>query len=125
MRKNLIATLATSLVVGTLVGCSEEPQVSFTSDIRPILDKHCVACHVGEGDGVKASGFQVDTYANVMKGTKYGQMVVPGDALSSSLYRLVAGKVDKSIQMPHGDEKLSASEIQAIHDWIEQGAKDN
>ena len=59
-----------------------------------------------------------------MKGTKYGPVVVAGDPLSSSLYRLVAGKVDPSIQMPHGKEALAPEEIVTIERWIEQGAKD-
>ena len=44
----------------------------------------------------------VDSYDSVMKGTKYGPVIVPGDSLSSSLYLLVAGKVHSSIWMPHG-----------------------
>ena len=58
-----------------------------------------------------------------MKGTKFGPVVVAGDPLSSSLYRLVAGKVDPSIRMPHGKEALSQEEILKIEQWIEQGAK--
>ncbi len=125
MKTTIAVSLAASVLAVALAGCGKEPQVSFKSAVKPILDKHCAACHVGEGDGVKASGFQVDSYASVMKGTKFGPMVVAGDAASSSLYRLVAGKVDKSIRMPHGKEKLSDGEIGTIQKWIDQGAKDN
>jgi hypothetical protein len=52
-------------------------------------------------------------------------VVVAGDPLSSSLYRLVAGKVDPSIRMPHGKESLSQEEIATIEQWIEQGANNN
>ena len=60
-----------------------------------------------------------------MKGTQYGPVIVAGDSASSTLYRLVAGKVDKSIQMPHGKEKLSSAEVATIENWIDQGAKNN
>ncbi len=125
MRKQLAISFTVAAFSMMIGGCAQEAQVSFKSDVQPILDKHCASCHTGEGDGVKASGFKVDGHANVMKGTKLGPMVVAGHSESSSLYRLVAGKVDKSIQMPHGKEKLADAEIGSIKSWIDQGAKDN
>ncbi len=110
-----------------LVGCGAEQStsVSFKTDVKPLIDKYCSECHVPGGDGAKASGFVTQTYDTIMKGTKYGPVVVAGHPLSSSLYRLVAGKVDPSIQMPHGKEALSPEEVSAIEQWIEQGAINN
>ncbi len=114
--------LSAALLIG---GCAGQPDLSFNKDVKPVLDKHCAACHTQGGDGVLASGFEVGSYASVMKGTRFGPVVVAGDALSSSLYRLVAGKVDPSIKMPHGKESLTEAEIAVIEGWIQQGAKDN
>lgn len=109
-----------------LAGCSAGPApVSFKSEIKPLVDKYCTECHLPGGAGAQASGFITDSYQNVMKGTKYGPVVVAGDPLSSSFYRLVAGKVDPSIRMPHGKEALSDEEIAKIENWITQGAEDN
>jgi hypothetical protein len=108
-----------------IAGCTQEPNVSFKADIQSVLDRNCSSCHSGNGDGVKASGFVVDTHADVMRGTKFGPVVVAGHAESSSLYRLVAGKVDRTIRMPHGEEKLPDADVAAIKKWIDQGAKDN
>lgn len=114
------------LSVTLLVGCSPGPApVSFKADIQPLIGKYCQECHLPGGDGAKASGFVVENYETVMKGTKYGPVIVAGDPLSSSFYRLVAGKVDPSIQMPHGKEPLSQEEIATVERWIEQGAKNN
>jgi hypothetical protein len=123
MRKpyTIAIPVALALVAGS---CGPSP-VGFTTDVKPILDRHCAECHLQGGDGTKASGFQVDDHRAVMAGTRFGPVVVPGDPLSSSLYRLVAGKVDPSIKMPHGREQLSDGEVQAIKDWIAQGAKEN
>lgn len=60
-----------------------------------------------------------------MKGTKLGPVVVAGDPLSGNLYRMVSGKVDKSIQMPHGKNALENNEITTIEAWIQQGAANN
>ena len=109
----------------TLLGCNEEQQaqVSYKSDIKPLIDGYCAECHTGNGKGTKASGFAVDSYESLMKGTKYGPVIVAGAPLSSTLYRLVSGKTDASIQMPHSRDSLKANEVRKIELWIEQGAK--
>ncbi len=107
-----------------VAGCNEQA-VSFAKDVKPIIDQHCVECHTNNGKGTMASGFVVDSYESLMKGTKFGPVVVAGDPLSSSLYRLVSGEVDKSIQMPHNKDPLSADKIAKIEQWIAQGAKNN
>jgi hypothetical protein len=119
-------TLAPTISAMLLAGCGSEPAtVSFNSDIKPLLDKYCTECHLPGSDGDKASGFVTQTYESVMKGTKFGPVVVARDPLSSSLYRLVAGKVDPSIHMPLNKNALTQDEILRIEHWIEQGAKNN
>jgi len=118
--------LAPALSVILLVGCSAGPAtVSFKSEVKPLIDKYCTECHLQGGAGATASGFVTESYASIMKGTKFGPVVVASDPLSSSLYRLVAGKVDPSIRMPHGKEALSQEEILKFEHWIEQGAQNN
>ena len=119
---SLIPAISTIL----LVGCGAEPtEVSFKSEVKPLIDKYCTECHLPGGAGANASGFVTETYASIMKGTKFGPVVVEKDPLSSSLYRLVAGKVDPSIRMPHGKAPLSQEEILKFEHWIEQGARNN
>ncbi|MBN2887182.1 MAG: hypothetical protein JXM75_10800 [Chromatiaceae bacterium] len=111
--------IAIPLMLG-LAGCGQK--VSYTANIKPLLDEHCVECHLPGGMGTEASGFQVDSYANLMKGTKFGPVIVPGDPLSSSLYRLIAGEVDASIRMPHDQDPLADEQIAMIERWIVLGA---
>ncbi|MBK1720936.1 c-type cytochrome domain-containing protein [Thiocystis violacea] len=108
-----------------LAGCGQQSSVSFSQDVKPILQKHCVECHLNGGAGFEASGFLIESYDSLMKGTKFGPVIVPGDSISSSLYRLVAGEVDPSIRMPHGKDPISKQEIATIETWIAQGAKNN
>ncbi len=121
----LFILMSFTMLLAGCGGAEQAASVSFKSDVKPLIDKYCTECHLPGGDGAKASGFVTETYDSIMKGTKYGPVVVAGHPLSSSLYRLVAGKVDPSIQMPHGKEALSAAEITAIEQWIEQGANNN
>jgi hypothetical protein len=115
----------TLAAVALAAGCSKAPTVSFSSDVLPVLERHCQECHQAGGAGTERSGFTVDTYDSVMAGTKLGPMVVPGDPLSSNLYRLVAGEVDESIRMPHQQNAMAAEEIDVIRTWIAEGALDN
>ena len=116
-----------------LTACGQG-QVSYSSDIQPILDRYCASCHSGTGEGAQRSEYLVTGYDGVMQGTKFGQVVVPGSRLSSSLYLVVAGKTAPEIRMPpHNDESLaagrgvmlSADAIETIGLWIDQGAKNN
>jgi uncharacterized membrane protein len=125
MMSRVLSVAVTLGALFALSGCIQGPAISFQKEVKPILDKHCAECHSKGGEGTEASGYEVSSYEAVMTGTKYGPVVVPGDPLSSSLYRVVSGKVDKSIAMPHGKEPLTPTEIATIEKWIEQGAKNN
>lgn len=83
-------------------------------------------CHQSGGPGFEASGLNMQSYDTLMKGTKFGPVIKPGDAISSTLVRLIKGKADPSINMPHGGRQpLSEVEIQQVETWINQGAKNN
>ena len=93
-------------------GCSQD--VSYQKDVSPILQENCLSCHDGTGEGAQASGFNVTSYDALMKGTKFGEVVVPGDSLSSSLYRLIDHQADPRIQMPPHHDQTVAS-LSLIH----------
>lgn len=125
-----VGVLALSMQI---LGCTR-PDVSFSTDIQPIFEKHCIECHDSTGEGVMASGFSVHNYDSVMKGTSFGKVVVPGSSISSTLYLVVAHKTATEIQMPPHHIRawaegrgspLSDDEIETIQTWIDQGAQDN
>lgn len=120
--------LAAAAAAGVLVaaGCSrEEPPVSYAKDVQPLLNARCTACHAPGLPGYEASGLDTSSYAAVMKGTKFGEIVIPGDPLSSTLTMLVEGRADPSIRMPHGDQELPDAEKKILRDWVQQGARNN
>lgn len=117
----------TVLAVMLLSNCGgSEPEVSYVADIQPILQRHCMECHIAGGSGYEASRLGMASYEELMKGTRYGAVVLPGDNLSSVLVMLIEGRADPSIDMPHGDRlPLEQAEIETIRRWVDQGAPDN
>jgi hypothetical protein len=115
----IITWLANSACAAT------KPPVSFTEDIAPLLQWRCGSCHQPGGQGYEKSGYNLTTYEGVMKGTKFGPMVIPGDPDTSSLMRLLDWKVSPEIRMPHGKKQLSVCDRDAIREWIRQGAMNN
>lgn len=118
----------------TQVASCGRSEVSFAANVQPILNERCLECHNNGGEGAAASDYSVVDYASVMKGTRFGPVVVPGSSISSSLYLVVAGKTAPEIRMPphHSEsyaegrgESLSADELETLATWIDQGAKDN
>ena len=128
MRK--IRTSGAALLIGGLLiglaGCMGDGAVSYSRDVKPILQANCLSCHQQGGTGYEASGFSMATYDDLMKGTQYGPMVIPGDSAGSNLIVLMEGRADPSISMPHGSaEPVSAADIDTLRRWIDQGAKKN
>lgn len=131
MRQGLPVLLSLSTFAGVLLlsGCDSTPpaaEISFAKQVKPIFAQHCLECHDTNGEGAKASGLMLSSYQAVMKGTKFGPVIKPGDSLSSTLVILVEGRANASINMPHGDRPpLSKEQIQTLRQWIDQGAKNN
>jgi cytochrome c553 len=115
-------TLSALAVVALQTGCGEKA-LTYQADIKPIIEANCVSCHVPGGAGYDKSGLRLDSHEALMKGTKFGAVVVPGSSVSSTLYRLVSGQADPSIRMPHGQASLPEADVAKIAAWIDQGAK--
>ena len=91
--------------------------VSYIANVKPIFDAKCIKCH---GVETTKEGLDMQTYENLMAGSRNGSVLTPGDAANSVLVDLIVrGK------MPNRGPKLSEEEIQIITDWINQGALNN
>ena len=106
---------ALSLASALVLAGADKP-VSFTKDIEPVLQGSCWKCH---GSAIQLSKLDLRTREAALKGGEKGPAIVPGKADESKLYRLVAGIEKPAMPM---DGKLTAEQISAIKDWINQGA---
>ncbi len=93
---------------------SQGDAVLFSKQVAPILVEHCGRCHVD-----KASGeFTMGTYEQLMKGSKAGVVLFPGDPVSSPLVSVI-----ESGQMPPSGNRVPVEKVALIRKWVEQGAK--
>ena len=129
--KNLFEFGVFALCIG-LFGC--ERQVSFADDVQPLLLEYCIACHDKSAEGYATSGFSLEDYESVMKGTNLGPVVVANSSYSSALFLVVAHKTEPEIHMPPHHEDawaegrgtpLTEEQIETIKIWIDQGALNN
>ena len=105
--------------------CAQQAPVSYADDVAPIFKGRCVSCHQPGGEGYTKSGLDLTSYEGLMKGTKFGPMVIPGEPDASSLMALIDWRAAPELRMPHGKKKLSSCDRDAIWSWIRQGAKNN
>ncbi|HTX22491.1 MAG TPA: c-type cytochrome domain-containing protein [Candidatus Aquilonibacter sp.] len=126
---SLAAVFGTALVVfaddttPTLPPASTKTGVTYATDIKPIFDDNCLKCH----DSAKKpkAKLALDSLDGVLKGSRDGKVVIPGDSAKSPLVLAVAHVGDPDTFMPKGKDakKLSDDQIGLIRAWIDQGAK--
>jgi hypothetical protein len=121
----MFAGAGSELHVCQASAASPAPRVSFSEDVLPLLKFKCSSCHQAGGEGYEKSGLDLTSYQGVMKGTKFGPMVVPGDPETSNLMRLLDWRASAELRMPHGKKQLSICDRDLIRTWIFDGAKDN
>ncbi|MFA6920401.1 MAG: c-type cytochrome domain-containing protein [Gallionella sp.] len=120
------AILLAVLSLFSSVATAETAQVSFKSDVSPILHDYCLNCHEPGGKGFEKSGLDMRSYQSLMKGTQYGSVIKPGDSFTSIMIQVIEGRVHASIKMPYGMEGgLAKDKIGVLKKWVDQGAKDN
>ncbi len=110
--------IACHMAVGSVL--ADEATVSFRSDIAPILQDRCLACHSAK----KAEGgYRVDSFEELLKAGDSGEVPISTDpAGTSELLRRITC-TDEFERMPAESDPLSTEQVAAIQTWIAQGAK--
>ncbi|MEC9092109.1 MAG: PSD1 and planctomycete cytochrome C domain-containing protein, partial [Planctomycetota bacterium] len=94
--------------------------VDFSREIQPLLAKRCYRCH---GPTEQEGGLRLDQQASATtKLESDGIAIVPGKPGKSGLLERIVSE-DEDLRMPPDGKPLSASEIQKIKNWIQQGGK--
>jgi hypothetical protein len=124
---NVIADETTLSAAQNAIKATNKSIVSFKDDVQPILHDYCISCHSPGGKGIIKSGLDMTTYENLMKGTVFGPVVIPGDTEASTFTKMLTG-TEKGLKMPSGLNEtgtLSPQYITLLKNWVKQGAKNN
>lgn len=118
-KKIVLVTVALLLVTSSFLYFTKNPPVNFTSDVKPVINKHCISCH----GGVKQKGgFSLLFREEALGKTESGKpAIVPGDADHSEMIRRLTLK-DPEERMPYKHEPLSKEEIAILTRWVDEGA---
>ncbi len=122
-RTRIARILATAtgiwILLGGLAGCGEK-KVDFSTEVKPILNKHCISCH----GGVKRNGdYSVLFRAEAIDTTGSGKIgIVPGDPDHSEVIRRITSS-DPEVRMPYKKDPLTQEETDILTNWIRQGAE--
>lgn len=104
-----------TLFLVAIASFAAEP-VSFSKQIKPILEARCLKCH---GSAIQLGKLDLRSRESSLAGGEHGPSLVPGKAESSAIYRRVAGLDKPAMPM---DGKLTGDESAAVKLWIDQGA---
>jgi cytochrome c553 len=121
----LIAWLPLLMCLRSLAQETSEPpdttllERDFENKVRPLLVKHCYACH-SKGADKQEGNLYLDHPDSWLKGGDQGAAVVPGVPDASLLMRAVRYQ-DPALQMPPTGP-LSAEEVRILERWIQRGA---
>lgn len=99
---------------------TDSGEVSFSKTVQPMLLDHCIRCHGDDKEG----GLSILNYEGVMAGGKSGSFVVPGDPEGSRIITSVE-KTKEPFMPPRIFPALTEDRIQALRQWISEGAKNN
>ena len=106
--------------MGTIYSCSQEERVDYSSQVKPILNAKCLACH----GGVRKQGgfsllFEEEALASLPSGNTG---IIPHSAKNSEMIRRLTLE-DEEERMPYKEHKLSDQEIDILTKWVNQGAE--
>lgn len=88
----------------------------FERNVRPVLVRSCQGCH---GAKIEQAGLRLDSRAALLKGGVSGPAITPGDPQASLIVKAIR---HLGPRMPAGGAKLKPDEIDAIEQWVANGA---
>jgi hypothetical protein len=97
-------------------------RVDFNHDVRPVLTKHCTACHGGVKE---AGGISFISRDRATKEGKSGEHpIVPGKPEKSDMLRRIrSADPEEVMPKPKHGPPLSTAEASLIERWIAEGAE--
>ena len=113
MKSKFLLMILFSFLLTGLASSADAQKVDFETQIKPLLEKHCMECHNADGDSYPIE-VKDDAFAHI----------VEGEPEESDMY-LVMVTDDEDELMPPADfgRPMTESEIELVKTWIAEGAE--
>ncbi|MSU34814.1 MAG: DUF1553 domain-containing protein [Pedosphaera sp.] len=92
--------------------------VDFARDIQTVFADKCWKCH---GAQRSENGLRLDSREEMLRGGDHGPAIVPGKSQESLLLQAVRGTHAEIGHMPKKGDKLTASGVDLLSRWIDEG----
>ena len=107
------------LLTAALPLLAADREIDYQRDVKPILHSRCYACH---GALKQAAGLRLDSGRAIREGGESGPAIVVGKPAASLIVQRVSS-ADADHRMPPQGKPLTVEQVQAINQWITQGAQ--
>lgn len=103
-----------------LIACYTGDEISYSEEIKPLLNKKCLRCH----GGIRSlGGFSLLFAEDALSPTESGKLaIVPGKPRESEMISRIK-HTDPEMMMPQEGLPLTDEETSLLERWIRQGAK--
>jgi hypothetical protein len=118
-RSNIFFPAPVFLAILCVAACREK-KVDFSTQVKPILNKHCISCH----GGVKRNAnFSLLFRSEALDTAESGKTpIIPGHPEQSEFIRRITSN-DPEVRMPYKEHPLSKEDIEILRQWIKEGAE--
>lgn len=98
----------------------EDSEQTYLQSVKPVLEKHCYACH----GGIKQeAGLRLDTIEFILKGSDSGPILDTQIIEQSELLRRISATDDSVMPPKHEGERLNDEQVKRFADWLRLGVK--
>lgn len=112
-----------------IAGCLQtrlmaQDEIDFATQIRPLLSDRCYTCH-GPDQNQRQADLRLDMPGAHLSGVAQSSernVLQAGDAAASELFQRLVAEDDSRMPPRDSGLSLSATEVELIRAWIEQGA---
>jgi len=110
------------LALAGLAAAADDPTVSFTKDLLPLLRRSCQGCH----QPAKAEAeLDLTSYEGLRTGGYSGEPLLTEDPARSLLLAVISPADGEPSAMPKDGAPLSAAEVEQFRRWLAAGAVDD
>jgi hypothetical protein len=98
---------------------ADSAKVDFQGEVLPLLKDRCFKCHDARK---RTASYRIDVRSTALRGGESGKpAIVPGTSSQSELIRRIT-TAEGDEAMPPGKEKLTATQVKLLRDWVDAGA---